>query len=53
MALTDTTMPPAIQRLSRLANILLLCLIALAVIDYSTVFKQLKDTITNYKVIQS
>jgi hypothetical protein len=51
MALTDTTMPPAIKRLSGLANVLMICLIALAVIDYSTVFKQLKDTITNYKVI--
>jgi len=52
MALTDTSMPPAILRLSRLANILLLCLMALAIIDYSTVFKQLKDTITNYKDIE-
>jgi len=51
MALTDKTMPPAIKRLSRAANILLICLITIAVVDYSTVFKQLKDTITNYKVI--
>lgn len=53
MALTDKTMPPAIKRLSRAANIILICLISIAVIDYSTVFKQLKDTITNYKVLQS
>lgn len=53
MALTDKTMPPAILRLNRVANVLLLGLIALAVIDYSTVFKQLKDTITNYEVIES
>jgi hypothetical protein len=52
MALTDTSMPPAILKLSRLANFLLLCLIALAVIDYSTVFKQLKDTVTNYRNIE-
>jgi hypothetical protein len=51
MALTDTTMPPAIKRLSRAANILLIFLFTIAIIDYSTVFKQLKDTITNYKVI--
>jgi len=51
MALTDKTMPPAIKRLSRAANLLLICLITIAVIDYSTVFKQLKDTITNYQVI--
>ena len=51
MALTDTSMPPAILRLSRLANVLLLCLIALAIVDYSTVFKQMKDTITNYNDI--
>ena len=48
MALTDKTMPPAIKRLSRAANLIILCLITIAVIDYSTVFKQLKDTITNY-----
>jgi hypothetical protein len=41
MAITDTTMPPAILRLSRFANILLACLVAIAVIDYSTVYKQL------------
>ena len=52
MALTDTSMPPAILKLSRLANFLLLCLIALAIIDYSTVFKQLKDTVTNYRNIE-
>ena len=53
MALTDKTMPPAIKRLNRAANILMLAIISLAIIDYSTVFKQVKDTITNYEVIES
>lgn len=53
MALTDKTMPPAIKRLSRISDVLLIGLIALAIIDYSTVFQQLKDTIINYEVIES
>lgn len=53
MALTDKTMPPAIRRLNRAANILIIAIVSLALIDYSTVFKQFKDTITNYQVIES
>ena len=53
MALTDKRMSPAVKRLNRAANILFLTIITLAIIDYSTVFKQVKDTITNYKVIES
>lgn len=53
MALKDKTMPPAIKRLNRIANIFILALIALAIIDYSSVYRQFKDTITNYKVIES
>jgi hypothetical protein len=53
MALTDKTMPPAIKRLNRAANVLIIAIIALALIDYSTIFKQFKDTITNYEVIES
>jgi hypothetical protein len=35
MAINDKTMPASILRLSRVANFVLLCLIALAVSDYS------------------
>ena len=53
MAINDKSVPPPIQRLSRISNILLLCLVALSVVDYSLVYKQLKDTITNYQVIEA
>ena len=48
MAINDRSVPPAIQRLSRIANIIILCLIAIAVVDYSIAYKLLKDTIINY-----
>lgn len=51
MAINDKSVPPAIKRLSRIANILLLCLLALAIVDYSMHYAQLKDTISNYQVI--
>lgn len=41
MAINDKTMPSSILRLSRVANFILLCLIALAVSDYSIVYKQI------------
>lgn len=53
MALTDKTMPPAIKRLNTGANLLLICLIAISIIDYSTVYTELKNTISNYQVIRS
>ena len=53
MALTDKTMPPAITRLNRFANVMIMCLIAIAIVDYSIVYKQLKDTVKNYEVIES
>jgi hypothetical protein len=39
MALADKTMPPAIQRLNRLANLVVAGLFALALVDYSSVFR--------------
>jgi len=53
MAINDKSVPPAIQRLSRIANIVLLALIAIAIVDYSIHYKQLKDTIENFKVIEN
>jgi hypothetical protein len=38
MAINDKTMPSSILRLSRTANFILLCLIALAVSDYVIVY---------------
>jgi hypothetical protein len=53
MAINDKSVPPPIKRLSRTANVILLCLLAIAIVDYSLIFKQLKDTITNYNVIEA
>jgi hypothetical protein len=39
MAINDKTMPSAIKRLGRVANIMLICLIAIAVSDYAIVYK--------------
>ena len=38
MAINDKSMPSSILRLSRTANFILLCLIALAVSDYAIVY---------------
>lgn len=51
MAINDKSVPPAIKRLSRIANVLLLALLALAIADYSIHYTQLKDTMVNYDVI--
>jgi hypothetical protein len=51
MAINDKSVPPAIKRLSRTANVILLCLLALAIADYSIHYTQLKETIVNYEVI--
>jgi hypothetical protein len=53
MAINDKTMPSSIKRLGRVANIILLCLIALAVSDYAIVYKQIKSTILNFEVIDN
>lgn len=51
MAINDKSVPPAIKRLSRIANVILLSLMALAIADYSIHYTQLKSTIVNYEVI--
>lgn len=48
MAINDKAVPPAIQRLSRVANVLLLCIIALAIVDYSINYTLIKEFITNF-----
>ena len=53
MAINDKSVPPAIQRLSRIAGLLLLCLITIATVEYSIAFKLLKTTITNFDVINN
>ena len=53
MAINDKAVPPAIKRLSRIANVILLCLLTLAIVDYSIHFTQVKDTISNFKVIEN
>lgn len=51
MALNDKAMPSSIIRLSRISNFVLLCMFALAITDYAIIYTQIKDTITNFKVI--
>jgi hypothetical protein len=53
MAINDKTMPSSIMRLSRTAHFVIMCLIALAISDYAIVFKQIKDTIINFEVIDN
>jgi hypothetical protein len=53
MAINDKSMPSSILRLSRIANFVLICLIALAVSDYSIVYQQIQDTILNFEVIEN
>ena len=53
MAINDKSVPPAIKRLSRIAGLLLLCLITIATLEYSIAFKLLKTTITNFDVINN
>jgi len=38
MAINDKTMPPAIKRLSTIAQIIILFLAALAIIEYAVIF---------------
>lgn len=48
MAINDKAVPPAIKRLSRIANVILLVLLALAISDYSINYAQIQSTITNF-----
>ena len=52
MAINDKTMPPAIKRLSSTAQIMLVFLIAIAIIEYAIIFKQFSDTKANFLLIE-
>jgi hypothetical protein len=52
MAINDKTMPPAIKRLSRTAQIIISFLIALAIAEYALVYKQFSETKTNFTLIE-
>jgi hypothetical protein len=51
MAINDKTMPPAIKRLSTLAQVVLGCLIAIAITEYAIIYKQYSDTKQNFLLI--
>ena len=51
MAINDKAMPASIRRLSRVSNFVLLILFTLAISDYSIIFTQIRNTITNFEVI--
>ena len=52
MAINDKTMPPAIKRLSSAAQILVLCMIAIAIIEYAIIYKQFSDIKSNFTLVQ-
>jgi hypothetical protein len=52
MAVNDKTMPPAIKRLNRMALLILLILIALAISEYAIIYTWLNDTKTNFSLIE-
>lgn len=51
MAINDRTMPTAIKRLSRTAQLIILFLITLAIAEYAIVFQQYQNTKTNFTLI--
>jgi len=51
MAINDKTVPSVIKRLSRSANFVLLCLITIAISEYSIVFSQFKENAKNFTII--
>lgn len=52
MAINDKNMPPAIKRLSQTAQIILLGLIIIAIIEYAVMYSQYKDISSNFSLIQ-
>ena len=52
MAINDKTMPPAIKRLSTTAQVILACLIAIAISEYAVMYQQYSDTKDNFSLIQ-
>ncbi len=52
IAINDKTMPPAIKRLSTTAQIMLIFLIVIAVIEYAIIYKQISDTKANFLLIE-
>lgn len=52
MAINDKTMPPAIKRLSTIAQVMLLCLVAIAISEYAIIYKQIADTKSNFLLIE-
>ena len=51
MAINDKTMPPAIKRLSTTAQIILACLVAIAISEYAIIYQQVSDTKANFTLI--
>lgn len=51
MAISDKTMPPAVKKLSTAAQVLLLCLVAIAIVEYAIIYKQFSDIKSNFLMI--
>jgi hypothetical protein len=52
LAINDKTMPPSIQRLNRMAQLMLLLLMTLATVEYALITKQYADTKENFNLIK-
>lgn len=52
LAINDKTMPPAISRLSTAAQVLVLCLVSIAIIEYAVIFAHFSDLKNNFLLIE-
>lgn len=52
MAINDTTVPPAIRNLRMTMNIVVLCLLALAITEFVLITGQFSDINENFNLIQ-
>jgi hypothetical protein len=52
MAINDKNMPPPIKRLSQTAQVIIIGLIIIAIIEYAVMYSQYQDVTSNFKLIQ-
>ena len=52
MAINDTTVPPAIRNLRMTMNLVIVCLLALAITEFTIITSQFKDINENFNLIQ-
>jgi hypothetical protein len=52
MAINDKTMPPAIRKLSSMAQVILCILMVIAIVEYAVIYQQFSDTKANFNIMQ-